>query len=155
MKTLFQEISEKVWDIYHSVNETIFMKQINELREWAQTTIKPGVGLEAILKLCNKANEFVKAYNYPSAYKTSNMLDRVMDHQDRYLYSCRYFHGDRISSEYSVRAWALLYNFHPYCPRSKIAEKYKSPAHKLNGFIYHDNWLKNLLVSASMGGFRR
>jgi len=155
MKTTFQEISGKVWDIYHSVNETIFMKQINELKEWAQTTLKPGVGLEAILKLCNKANEFMKAYNYPSAYKTSNMLDRVMDHQDRYIYSCRYFHGDRISSEYSVRAWALLYNFHPYCPRSKIAEKYKSPAHKLNSFIYHDNWLKNLLVSASMGGFRR
>jgi len=24
----------------------------------------------------------------------------------------------------------------------------------LNGFVYHDNWLQNLLVSASMGGFR-
>lgn len=155
MKTTFQEISGKVWDVYHSVNETIFMKQIIELKEWAQKTIKPGIGLEAILKLCNKANEFVKVYNYPSAYKTSNMLDRVMDHQDRYLYSCRYFHGYRHSSEYSVRAWALLYNFHPYCPRSKIAAQYKSPAHKLNGFIYHDNWLKNLLVSASMRGYRR
>jgi len=30
-----------------------------------------------------------------------------------------------------------------------------SPAHKLNGFVYHDSWLQNLLVSASMGGHRR
>jgi len=25
------------------------------------------------------------------------------------------------------------------------------PAHKLNGFVYHGNWLYNLLISASMG----
>jgi len=112
--------------------------------EWAKKTIKAGMGLEAILKLCNKANEYVKAYDYPSAHKTSNMLDRIMDHQDRYLYSCKYFHGHRLSSEYSVRAWALLYNFHPYCPRSKISDQYLSPVHRMNGFIYHDNWLKNL-----------
>jgi hypothetical protein len=25
----------------------------------------------------------------------------------------------------------------------------------LNGFVYHDDWLQNLLVSASMGGYRK
>ena len=39
------------------------------------------------------------------------MLDRIMDQQDRFIYSCKYFHGHRMSSEYSVRSWALLYNF--------------------------------------------
>jgi hypothetical protein len=29
------------------------------------------------------------------------------------------------------------------------------PAEKLNGFRYHDNWLENLLVSASLGGYRQ
>ena len=51
-----------------------------------------------------------------------------------------------------MRAAALLINFLPYCPRAAIAEQYRSPAHKLNGFVYHDNWLHNLLISASMGG---
>jgi hypothetical protein len=155
MKDTFQEISTKVWDAYHSPDKSTFLGKLDNLKEWATKTIKAGMGLEAILKLCNKANEYVKAYDYPSAHKTSNMLDRIMDHQDRYLYSCKYFHGHRLSSEYSVRAWALLYNFHPYCPRSKIVDQYLSPVHRMNGFIYHDNWLKNLLVSASMGGFRR
>ena len=37
-------------------------------------------------------------------------------------------------------------------------EKYgglKSPAERLNQFSYNDNWLQNLLISGSMGGFRR
>jgi len=36
----------------------------------------------------------------------------------------------------------------------KIAQTYSSPTHKLNGFVYHDNWLHNLLISASMRGYR-
>ena len=30
-----------------------------------------------------------------------------------------------------------------------------SPAHRVNGFVYHENWLQTLLVSASRGGFRQ
>ena len=60
-----------------------------------------------------------------------------------------------MTAEYAVRGWALLHNFLPYCPRTLSATKYQSPAHQLNGFVYHDNWLQNLLVSASMGGYRR
>jgi hypothetical protein len=155
MKESFQELSKKVWDTYHSDDKATFRENINSLKAWAIKTIKEGVGLDAILKLCSKVNDFVKAYDYPSAYRTSNMLDRIMDQQDRYIYSCKYFHGHILSAEYNVRAWALLYNFRPYCPRSKISAKFKSPAHKLNGFTYNDNWLQNLIVSASMGGFRR
>jgi hypothetical protein len=155
MKENFHKICKRVWDIYHCSSKSDFIDKISELKTWALKTIPIGKGLDAISKLCSKSGEFVKAYDHPSAYRTSNMLDRLMDSQDRYLYSCRYFHGNRISSEYSVRAWALLYNFHPYCPRVEISSQYQSPAHKLNGFVYHENWLQNLLVSASMGGFRR
>jgi len=96
----------------------------------------------------------VKAYAHPTAYRTSNMIDRHMEPLDRYLDGGRYFHGHLMSVEYSVRAWALLHNFQPYCPRAAVAKRYQSPAHKLNGFVYHDNWLHNLLISASMGGYR-
>jgi len=155
LKEHFQEIRKRVWEIYHSESTSQFIEKIEALKEWSEERIKTKTGLDVILKLCNKAGEFVKAYDYPSAYRTSNMLDRVMDHHDRYLYSCKYFHGHRMSSEYNVRSWALLYNFHPYSPRSNISERYLSPAHKINGFVYHDNWLQNMLVSASMGGYRR
>ena len=73
----------------------------------------------------------------------------------RYLDGCRYFHGHLMSAEYGCRAWVLLHNFLPYCPRAKVAKQYKSPARKLNGFIYHDNWLHNLMISASLGGYQQ
>ena len=77
-----------------------------------------------------------------------------MDRADRFLYSCKYFHGHRMSSERSIRAWALINNFSPYGPRSRSRKHYVSPAHKINGFVYEKSWLRNLLISSSMGGFR-
>ncbi len=43
--------------------------------------------------------------------------------------------------------WAALF---PNCPRSLPAHSFHSRAHRLNRFVYHDNWLHNLLVSSSM-----
>jgi len=153
MKADFVEIQDRVWEIYHAADPLTFMKKVAELKTWAVLSLPPGTGLEAILKLCAKTPEFIKAYAYPAAYRTSNMIDRHMEPLARYLYSTKYFNGHLMSAERSVRAWALSHNFLPYCPRAKIGQIYKSPAHKLNGFIYRDNWLENLLVSASMRGY--
>jgi hypothetical protein len=46
----------------------------------------------------------------------------------------------------------LLHNIGSYCPRAKISEQYRSPAHKMNGFVYHEKWLHNLLIATSMSG---
>jgi hypothetical protein len=155
MQTHFSDICTRVWDTYHAVSPQLFMDQCAALKTWATQTIPPGPGLDAILKLCARAPEFIKAYEYPTAHRTSNMLDRLMNHMDRLFYTARYFHGHLLTAEYSVRAGALLDNFLPYCPRATVAAQYQSPANKLNGFVYHKNWLHNLLVSASMGGYRQ
>jgi hypothetical protein len=155
MKEHFSAICKRVWDTYHATSAQQFTEKCEALKAWASATLPAGTGLDAILKLCARAPEFLKAYEHPTAHRTSNMLDRLMDHMDRRFYSARYFHGHLMTAEYAVRAGALLANFQPYCPRAAVAERYQSPAHKLNGFVYHDNWLHNLLISASMGGYRR
>jgi hypothetical protein len=155
MQAHFSDICTRVWDIYHAASPELFLSQCAALKTWAAQTLPSGPGLDAILKLCAQAPEFIKAYEYPTAHRTSNMLDRLMDHMDRIFYQARYFHGHLITAEYSVRAGALLANFLPYCPRTTVAAHYQSPANKLNGFVYHKNWLHNLLISASMGGFRQ
>lgn len=155
MKGLYAEIKARVWEAYHAVDVDAFTQKIDELKTWASQKIPTGSGLEAVLKLCNRAPEFVKAYAHPSAYRTSNMIDRHMEPMDHYLDSHKYFHGHLMSGEYGCRSWALLHNFQPYCPRAKVAQTYISPAHKLNGFVYHGNWLHNLLISASTGGYRQ
>ena len=61
-----------------------------------------------------------------------------------------YFHGILESAKQRVRAWAIL-----YMPIITIVKKYNgllSPAQRLNNKSYDDNWLVNLLVSASMNG---
>ncbi len=72
----------------------------------------------------------------------------------RWLASSRYFHGNVQSAELRTRAWALLHNYRTYCPRSAMSDTFRSPAHKLNGFVYCDNWLENLMVASSCQGFK-
>ncbi len=151
---IFTTIGDKIWDVYHSPDKKTFRARVADLSSWGKQNTT-GTTLEAILKLCAKVDDFAKAYDFPTAHRTSNMIDRHMEPMSRFLYSTRYFHGHMMSAEMSIRAWALAHNFLPYCPRAKVAKEYISPAHKLNGFVYHENWLQNLLVSASMGGCYR
>lgn len=150
-KTLLTQVAEQVWHVYHAPDAATFRQRVEELRQWAQQNTS-GYVQEAMLKLCAKSERFAVAYDHPQAHRTSNMLDRHMDAMSRWLDSARFFHGHWTSSERAVRAWALLHNFGPYCPRAKVSEEFRSPAHKLNGFVYHENWLHNLLIATSMSG---
>jgi hypothetical protein len=151
LKATFAAISQRVWHVYHAQTGETFNQRIVDLQAWANDQVT-GPTLEAILKLCSKADRFALAFDFSQAYRTSNMLDRQLDALDRCLYAAHYFHGHLMSAEYQVRAWALFHNFQPYCPRAKIRQRYQSPFHKLNSSLYHDNWLQNLLVAASLGG---
>ena len=151
LKEIFRQLSTQVWNVYHAADAETFRSRAEALRIWAEEHTT-GYALEAVLKLCAKTERFVLAYNYPLAHRTSNMLNRHMNSMARWLDSTRFFHGDWVSAERSIRAWALLHDFGPYCPRAKIRLAFSSPAHKLNGFVYPQNWLHNLLISTSMSG---
>lgn len=153
-RTLLRPIADKVWDLYRASSAQTFRQQAAELLHWAQETVE-GTPLAAIRKLVDRAERYALAYQHPQAHRTSNMLDRHMDSMDRWLQDGRAFHGHWTSAERNIRAWALMHNFWPYCPRAKISQRYQSPAHRLNGFVYHENWLHNLLVSTSMSGCSR
>lgn len=151
LKTLFPQIKAYVWNIYHATDVVDFRQQMSEFQTWAQKVVT-GTALEAIEKLVAKTDRFVLAFDYPQAYRTSNMIDRLMEPMARWLFSARAFHGHWCSAELQIRAWALCHNFWPYCPRAKVCRHYLSPAHKLNRFVYHQNWLHNLLISTSSTG---
>jgi hypothetical protein len=153
LKDLYPTLKSKVWTAYHALDRQTFTEKVTDLQQWAKQALPDGPALTAVLKLCAKAPAFALAYDYPSAHRTSNMVDRHMLPMSRYLDSCQGYHGHLLSAEYGIRAWALFHNFGPYGPRSEAAQKFISPAHRLNGRVYHQNWLHNLLISASMGGF--
>jgi hypothetical protein len=148
-EAVWPDMQQMVWDIYHAPNKATFQERVLAFHCWAHQTVT-GTALAAIDKLCARADRFILAFDYPTAYRTSAMLDRHMEPMARWLFSCRFFHGHLAAAEKQVRAWSLLHNFWPYCPRAKIREQFTSPAHRLNGFVYHENWLHNLLVSTSL-----
>jgi hypothetical protein len=154
LKPIFPTICNLVWNAYHAITPDDFHAQVADLALWALETLPDGLALDSILKLCLKVDLYALAYNFPQAYRTSNMLDRHMNDMDRFLFACRDFHGHLMTAEYRTRGWALLHNFRPYSPRSTLSDSFQSRAHRLNGSVYHSNWLHNLLVSSSMAGFR-
>ncbi len=151
-KSIYPDICQQVWDIYHADDPQSFRVQVADFLAWAQDNLA-GTALEAIKKLGAKTDTFILAFDYPNAYRTSNMIDRHMEPMARWLSSSRFFHGHWRSAELQIRSWTLFHNFWPYCPRSKVSQTFISPVHKLNGFVYHPNWLHNLLISTSAVGF--
>ncbi len=151
--TLRQQLRAMAWTVYQAPNKRQFAQRLRRLREWASLHLD-GAVQGTVLKLCALKEQFMVAYDYPAAARTTNGIDRLMDYQDRVLYAMRYLHGTRASGRLAVRAMAVQWNFHPYSARAQKDGAQRSPFEARNGFQYHGNWLHNLLSAASMGGRR-
>jgi hypothetical protein len=150
----FREIGRRVWDAYHAPNRRSFAQRLGSLRKWANRQLS-GVVLETVLDLCSKRPRWSIAYAHPGGHRTSNLLDRIMRGMNRYFDAGQHLHGSAEASRRHCRAWALLWNFAPWSPQTtKQNQGWRSPAERLNQHRYHECWLQNLLVSASMGGYR-
>ena len=154
-KTSGKKLTGRLWHVYKAPSKRHFAQRLRRLRDWAQRHVKQRSVLQRLLNLKGKSPQFQVAYDYPDAARTSNMLDRLMNHQDRLLYAMQYFHGSEASARLYLRAMALLWNFHPYGRRTTTTTPgRRSPFKDLNGFQYHENWLRNLLIAGSMNGHR-
>lgn len=153
LKDTFYELSRRVWEVYHAPNKRSQSQRIRHLRIWANANLT-GTVLVAVLDLCDKKDAWLAAHDYPEGHHTSNMLDRMMRSMNRYFTCSQHLHGKK-GTRHHVRAYALLHNFTPWNPvTTKANNGWKSPAERLNKHRYHHDWLQNLLVSASMNGFR-
>lgn len=151
----YQEAGDKIWQAYEALDKRTFAQRLRRVREWAMKTLK-GIFLEKVLSLCGRSHEYQKGYEQPGARRTSNMLDRVMKPMNRYFDGCQHLHKSQQAAQKHCRAWALLFNFTPWSPAAtKANDGWRSPAERLNQHRYHDHWFHNLLVSASLAGFRR
>jgi hypothetical protein len=150
----FRAIGRRVWGAYRAPDRRSFAQRLRRLREWAQKQLS-GVVLETVLDLCAKRPRWSNADSHPGGHRTSNMVDRVLRQMDGYFEAGQHLHGSREASRWHCRAWALLWNFAPWSPATTRANRgWRSPAERLNQHRYHDCWLQNLLVSASLGGYR-
>jgi hypothetical protein len=152
----FPDLSRRVWEAFAAPDRRSFAQRMRRPWEWAVANVKWAWLLEQVEKVCGRAREYGVAYAHPGGHRTSNMLDRVMRPMSRYFFDCQHLHGSIQAVGLHCRAWALLYNFRPWHPATARANGgWRSPAERLNQHRYHDDWLQNLLVSASLGGYRR
>lgn len=151
---LYKALSDDLWNLYRSATPYEFGQRLRRLYEWVMDDpTVPEVIKKKIGSLKAKAEDFKQTFLYPQASRTSNQVDRVMNYQDRILYSMQYFHGTTDSAIRGLRAMAILWNFHPYGKKIRTQAPYSlSPFEDLNGMRYHDHWLKNLLIASSMNG---
>jgi hypothetical protein len=149
-------VTDKLWYLYQSRTRSQFAQRLRRLHEWASSseTDLPDAVRQKLLGLKSKAPLFTVAFDLPDAARTSNQVDRLMNYQDRLLYAMQYFHGSLASATQALRAMALLWNFHPYCRKVRSVPPYvRSPFEALNGFRYHDHWLRNLWIATSLNDF--
>jgi hypothetical protein len=152
----FLELSGKVWEAYRAATRRSFGQRLRRLWEWARGQELSAWLLEQVQKLCGRSKEYGEAYHHPGGHRTSNMLDRIMRSMNRYFEDGQHLHGSKQACARHVRAWALLHNFRPWNPATaRVNRGWRCPAERLNEHRYHDDWLQNLLVSASLGGYRR
>jgi hypothetical protein len=152
---VFRSVGDKIWDAYRAETRRSFAQRLRRLRDWAQGQLR-GVVLQQVLRLCGRGRQYGQAYRHCQGHRTSNMLDRVMKLMQRYFDSGHHLHGSEQACDRHSRAWALLHNFRPWRPATKRANGgWASPAERLNQHRYHPDWLHNLLVSASLAGYRR
>lgn len=151
----FKVVTDKLWHLYESLNRQQFAQRLRRLLEWAKQADNdlPDKARQKLLGLPHKAAQLKATFDLPQAYRTSNQVDRLMNYQDRLLYAMQYFHGTLDAAKQGLRAMALLWNFHPYCHKVQVMEPHSmSPFEDLNGFRYHDNWLRNFLIASSLNG---
>ncbi|HET8647249.1 MAG TPA: hypothetical protein VFO85_17260 [Vicinamibacteria bacterium] len=152
----FAALSERAWAAFHAPSRRGFAQRLRRLWEWARVQELTAWVPEQVRKLCARSREYGLAYAHPGGHRTSNMLDRVMRAMSRYNGSGQHLHGSAEACGRHVRAWALLYNFRPWRPATARANGgWRCPAERLNKHRYHEDWLQNLLASASLGGYRR
>jgi hypothetical protein len=152
----FDALREQVWGVYHARDARSFSQRLRRLREWAVAHVEKEVVREKVLALCAKREAFLVAYAHPGCRRTSNPVDRLLRCLDHHLYCGQHLHGSTGAAERGLRGWALIHNFAPSCPWTiRRTPDLRSPAERLNGKRYHEEWLQNLLASASLNGYRK
>jgi len=154
LKELFAEVSRRVWEADHAPGRRSFGQRLRWLRRRAMEHLS-GIVQEDVLDLRRERDRFAIAFGHPEGHRTSNMLDRLMRGMDRYFDRGPHLHGSHEACRLHCRAWALLWNFTPWHPATtRRNNNWRCPAERLNQHRYHEDWLQNLLISASLGGYR-
>jgi hypothetical protein len=152
----FAELPRGVWGSYRAATRRGFAQRLRRLREWARGRPMSARLREQVGELCGRSKGYAEAYPHPGGHRTSDRVDRVTRSTNRSSDDGRHLHGGAEACDRHRRAWARLSNFRPWDPATARAnDGWRSPAGRLDEHRDHDDWLRDLRISASLCGFRR
>jgi hypothetical protein len=155
LKGVFGEPAEKVWHAYRAPGRRGLGQRLRRPWEWSKGHVQATSALEQVQGLCGRAKGYGVAYRHPGGHRTGAMLDRGMRPMDRYFDDGQHPQGSAEACGRHARAWALVYNSRPWGPQARRDNgEWRGPAERLNRHRDHDNGLHNLLVPASLAGYR-
>lgn len=146
------DLHERIWDVYHADHIRMFDRRMKAFKKWFEKQSWSVSVQSMTAKIWKRAKQYRQAYQHEGCYRTSNQVDRLMNRLTRNMYAARGLHGHQTTSELRLRGWALLNNFRPFAKRAGTKREFDSPAHRINKKKYHNNWLQNLMISASLAG---
>lgn len=119
---LKNELFNQIWEAYDAENKTEFIRKIAQIDDWAKKNIKSLTVLAQIEKMKNNSELFATSFDC-GGKRTSNMVDRAIKPMDKFLSNAQYFHGNLSSAQLTIRAFAIGYNFLPFCQRTIKSKK--------------------------------
>lgn len=151
----FIPAADRIWNAYKADTLRVFAQRIRRLREWAIKEMSESPMKKKVLELCEKSNLWKNFYQHQKAYRTSNMLDRMMKLMKKSIKNAQYFHANNHKATLYMRAFAIIYNFSPSAPLTiKRHGGIICPAQRIRHLKYSDDWCINLMVSTSLRGYR-
>jgi len=95
----FDSIGDYLWDAYQQLSYEAFIDKLCVFQLWTeyhQASMTERC-FQAITKVCSRAHDYAIAYDHPNCLRTSNMLDRLMQKMDRYLFMMLSFYDALLS----------------------------------------------------------
>lgn len=78
VRNLRKRLKSKLWKAYKSTTASEFLKGLRLAFIWSKKHIRRKRTHQKIRKLYRRAAQFKVAYQFPMAYRTSNMVNRLM-----------------------------------------------------------------------------
>jgi hypothetical protein len=82
---LRQPLLDKLWHLYRASSKRHFAQRLRRLLEWGNQRTLPKAIDGRLQRLKDKSSFFQRAFDFPTAYRTSNEVDRPMNYLDRIL----------------------------------------------------------------------
>ena len=99
--------SGKLWAAYRAKKRAAFSQRLRRTNQWVQQHVSLDSVRGAMARIAANVARYSRAYHFPRAPRTTNMVDRLINYQDRILFDMQSFHGTVESANLAARAIAM------------------------------------------------